>query len=324
MQRPVPQDKERMTGIMAEKYIGVDVAKDWIDIFDPETGSGRRLRSPEYKAFAQAHLDKVIVLEASGGYERPLIAALVTAGTRYTRQNPRHAREFARATGQLAKTDRTDARTLASMGEALKLEADPPVCPARRRLASLNARRDGLKAHVKKEKTRLQQTDDAWIKADIKSLLVLLERRVKKIEAEIANQIAASEELKVLDEQLRSAPGVGRVVSAVLIGKLPELGHVNRRAIASLAGLAPHAHDSGYMKGKRRIWGGRREVRSALYIAAFIASRKDPEMKAERTRMQAAGKPFKVVIIALARKLLTRLNSMVRERRNYRTNTKAA
>ena len=303
---------------MPEKYIGVDVAKDWIDTFAPETGMSRRLRNTELETFAKENTDKLVVLEASGGYERPLIAALEAAGTRYTRQNPRHAREFARATGKLIKTDRTDARTLALMGEALRLEADAPQCPARRRLASLNARRDALKAHVKKEKTRLHQAEDSWIRADIKSLLIVLERRVKKVETEIAKQIAEDDRLTRLNEQLCSAPGIGKIVSAVLIGKLPELGQVNRRAIASLAGLAPHAHDSGYMKGKRRIWGGRKEVKSALYIAAFIASRKDPEMMAERARMQAAGKPFKVVIIALARKLLTRLNAMVKEGRNYR------
>ena len=174
------------------------------------------------------------------------------------------------------------------------------------------------KRMLKKEKTRLQQTSDAWIRADIKSLLLVLERRVKKIEAEIDSAIKANADLTRLDNQLQSAPGIGKIVSAVLIGKLPELGRANRRQIASLAGLAPHAHNSGYMKGKRRIWGGRKEIRSALYIAAFIASRKDPEMIAERARMQKAGKPFKVVIIALARRLLTRLNSMVKEDRNYR------
>ena len=303
---------------MAENYIGVDVAKDWIDVFDPETGIGQRFRTCDLTTFAEGQSDKLVVLEASGGYERPLIAALEAAGARYVRVNPRHAREFARATGKLAKTDRTDARTLAAMGEALKLKADEPACPARTRLAALNARRDALKAHVKKEKTRLQQTSDAWIRADIKSLLAVLERRVLKVEAEIASEIKANDNLTRLDAQLQTAPGIGKIVSAVLIGKLPELGHANRRQIASLAGLAPHAHDSGYMRGKRRIWGGRKEVKSALYIAAFIASRKDPEMIAERARMQEAGKPFKVVIIALARRLLTRLNSMVKEDRNYR------
>lgn len=303
---------------MAENYIGVDVAKDWIDVFDPQSGAGQRIWNADLADFATKHTDRLVVLEASGGYERPLIVALEAAGTRYTRQNPRHAREFARATGKLAKTDRTDARTLAAMGAALGLQADEPACPARTRLAALNARRDALKAHVKKEKTRLQQTSDAWIRADIKSLLAVLERRVLKVEAEIASEIKANDDLAQLDSQLQSAPGVGKIVSAVLIGKLPELGQVNRRAIASLAGLAPHAHDSGYMKGKRRIWGGRKEVKSALYIAAFIASRKDPEMMAERARMQKGGKPFKVTIIALARKLLTRLNAMVKDGRNYR------
>tara|TARA_B100001179_G_scaffold217347_1_gene189120 strand:- start:324 stop:1253 length:930 start_codon:yes stop_codon:yes gene_type:complete len=303
---------------MPENYIGVDVAKDWVDVFDPDTGIGQRIDTEKLAEFARANTNRLVVAEASGGYERPLIAALEAAGTRYVRVNPRHAREFARATGKLAKTDRTDARTLAAMGEALKLEPDAPACRARTRLAALNARRDALKAHMKKEKTRLQQTSDTWIRADIKSLLAILERRVLKVEAEIASAIKANDDLTRLDRRLRSAPGVGKIVSAVLIGKLPELGQANRRQIASLAGLAPHAHDSGYMRGKRRIWGGRKEVKSALYIAAFIASRKDPEMMAERARMQATGKPFKVVIIALARRLLTRLNSIVKEDRNYR------
>ncbi len=302
---------------MADQYIGVDIAKDWIDTFDPETGECRRLKPDKYACFATSHSDKIIVLEASGGYERPLLAALESAGTKWTRQNPRHVREFARATGKLAKTDRVDARTLAHMGVALQHQPDTAPCPARERLAALNTRRDGVIGHLKKEKTRLRQATDAFICADIKSLIAVLKRRLKKIETEISNQICAHEVLANTDACLRSAPGVGKVTSAVLIAKLPELGQVNRRAIASLAGLAPYACDSGYMKGKRRIWGGRKEVRTALYLAAFMASRNDPELQEQRAKMQAAGKPFKLVIIAIARKLLTRLNAMLRERRNY-------
>lgn len=304
---------------MADNYIGVDIAKDWIDTFNPQTGEYCRLKPNAYLRFAKAHSGSLFVLEASGGYERPFLATLKTAGARWSRQNPRHVREFARATGKLAKTDRVDARVLAHMGAALQLTPDIPLCPARERLAALNARRSGLIDHLKKEKTRLRQTTDAFIRSDIRSLITVLERRMKKIEIAIKDQISAHETLTIVDTRLRSAPGVGKVTSAVLIAKLPELGAVNRRVIASLAGLAPHACDSGYMRGKRRIWGGRKEIRSALYLAAFIASRNDPEWKAERARMQAAGKPFKVIIIALARKLLTRLNAMMREQRNYKT-----
>ena len=206
----------------------------------------------------------------------------------------------------------------ASMRSVLALQPDPPRCPVRTRLAALTVRRDGLMDQLKKEKTRLHQAMDSFVRKDIRSMILVLEGRIKKIEAEITRQIAEDEHLSRLDAQLQSAPGIGKVISALLIARLPELGQVNRRAIASLAGLAPHAHDSGYMKGKRRIWGGRSEVRSALYLAAFVASQHDPDIKAERTRLQTAGKPFKVTIIALARRLLTRLNAMIKENRIYR------
>ena len=210
------------------------------------------------------------------------------------------------------------ARVRASMRSVLALQPDPPRCPVRTRLAALTVRRDGLMDQLKKEKTRLHQAMDSFVRKDIRSMILVLEGRIKKIEAEITRQIAEDEHLSRLDAQLQSAPGIGKVISALLIARLPELGQVNRRAIASLAGLAPHAHDSGYMKGKRRIWGGRSEVRSALYLAAFVASQHDPDIKAERTRLQTAGKPFKVTIIALARRLLTRLNAMIKENRIYR------
>jgi len=304
---------------MPRNVIGVDIAKDWFDTFCPDSGAARRLEmTPKsLKAFARSASGRLVVFEASGGYERPLAEALAAAGVDYARVNPRQAREFARATGCLAKTDRVDARILARMAGALDLAPTPPPDPARMRLAALVARRDDLVEQAAREANRLKQARDAFVRADIASLIRLLKRRIARCEAEIAAQIAADGQLAETEARLRSAPGIGPVTAASLIARLPELGQVSRSAIANLAGLAPHACDSGHMRGQRHIWGGRKEVRKSLYQAAFIASRYDPALKALRTRLQEAGKPFKVAIIAVARIFLTQLNAIIRDGRKY-------
>lgn len=304
---------------MTQNHVGVDIAKDWIDSFDPQTGKSRRIKTTPQalKAFSQRCTGRIVVFEASGGYERPLFEALQVAGIAFTRINPRHAREFARATGRLAKTDRVDAEVLARMGAALALQPDPPRDEAADRLAMLVARREALVEHRKQERQRLQQTADGFIAKDIASLVTVFTRRIAKVEAEIAAQIKTHDHLAQRNEHLRSVPGIGPAVAAALLAKLPELGRINRRAIANLAGLAPHACDSGHMRGKRMIWGGRADVRRALYTAAFIASRHDPGLKAYRQKLDDAGKPFKVAIIAVARRLLTQINAMIKEGRNY-------
>lgn len=314
--------------ILHQNILGVDVAKDWIDICDPASGRAQRIDTTPraLKAFAarlSGRPGALVVFEASGGYERPLMEALEAAGVAYARVNPRQAREFARATGRLAKTDKVDARILAEMGRKLELAPTPPVDPARRRLAELAARREDLVRQITAETNRLAQARDAFVRRDIKSLLAILGRRRLAVMKEIEAQLRASEELDELDRRLRTAPGVGPSIASVLIACMPELGQIDRRACASLGGLAPHACDSGHSKGKRQVWGGREEVRRALYLAAFIASRCDPELKAMRQRLIDAGKPFKVAIIAVARKLLTILNAMIRERRNYKTKSPA-
>lgn len=310
---------------MTENVIGVDIAKDWIDVHDLTSGKDKRIETakPALRRFAQASVGALVVFEASGGYERPLMEALEAAGTAYARVNPRQAREFARATGCLAKTDKVDAALIARMGAALGVKPGLKRNPAVDRLAMLAARRDSLVEQRKQEKQRLHQATDKYIRSDIASHIALLTRRVEKIEAEIKAHIAAHEALAGRDRQLQSAPGVGKTVAATLIAKLPELGSLDRRAIANLAGLAPHACDSGQMRGKRMVWGGRADVRRALYAAAFIASRRNPELKAYREKLESAGKPFKVAIIAAARRLLVQLNCMIRENRNYVVNQTA-
>ena len=237
--------------------------------------------------------------------------ALTAHGIAHVRVNPRQAREFARATGCLAKTDKVDARILARMAQALELKPDTVIDPARKRLSELVSRRDDLVKAITAETQRLSMA------RDIKCMLAALKARRAAIETEINSAIKASQQLCAQRERLCSAPGIGPVASAMLLARLPELGHVDRRAIASLAGLAPHACDSGHRRGRRHVRGGRACVRRVLYLAAFVATRHNPQLMAMRQRMQDAGKPPKVAILAAARKLLTILNAMVRNKQNF-------
>ena len=305
---------------LPQDVIGVDIAKDWIDVFFLSTGRAERvqMRAAELRAFAARARGALVVFEASGGYERPLAEALDAAGVPYARVNPRQAREFARATGRLAKTDRVDARMLAEMGRALAPRPTPPADPDRVRLAALVGRRDDLGAMLQAEVTRLHQARDPSVRRDLQGMIAVLRRRIGKLEAEIAAVIGADEGLSDRSRLLRTMPGIGPLLAARLLARLPELGQLDRRAIAKLAGLAPHACDSGRFRGRRRIWGGRAEVRRTLYLAGFIASRYDPVLKAFRRKLQEAGKPVKLAIIACARKLLTILNAMLRDQREHK------
>ena len=277
-----------------------------------------RTTSAPLARFATQASGALVVLEASGGYERPVMEALEAAGTIAARVNPRQAREFARSTGRLAKTDRVDAEMLAEMGRAPRPRPTPLPGSEVARLAALVERRADLKDIIQREKQRLGRATDAFIRREAAGLLRQLTRRLERVEAEIETQVAVDETLARDAARLQTAPGIGPTLAAGLMARLPELGTLDRRQIASLAGLAPHARDSGKFRGKRMIWGGRAAVRRDLYLAAFIASRYDPELKAVRTRLLAVGKPIKVTLIALARKLLTRLNAMFRDGCDYR------
>jgi transposase len=304
---------------LPQNFIGVDIAKDWIDVFYLTTSKHARIPTTKQALarFAKAVRDGFVILEASGGYERCVTEALAKAGAPYARVNPRQAREFARATGKLAKTDKVDAQILALMGRALTPARTMPDDPDTARLADLVARRGVLVGQIRAEKNRLQTTRDGWICKQISIMIRVLEDHLTAVEAQIETQIATREALAQQSARLCSVPGIGPAISAVLIACLPELGQLDGRKIAALAGLAPHAADSGIHRGKRHIWGGRETARRALYIAAFIASRYDPAIKAFRKRLQDAGKPVKVAITACARKLLTILNAMEKKGENY-------
>ena len=225
---------------MPQDFIGVDVSKDWIDVFHLSTSRHHRVAATKAAlgAFADSATGALVICEASGGHERPLTDALAAAGTGCVRVNPRQAREFARATGRLAKTDRVDAAMRAEMGRALELAPTPRVPPERSRLAALVARRDDLVAAIGAEKNHAGQTADRWIAHQIASLIGVLKRHLAKLESEIAAQIEADKELACQHRRLVTMPGVGPVVSAVILARLPELGRLDRRRIASPAGLA--------------------------------------------------------------------------------------
>jgi transposase len=285
--------------MLQEVFVGVDVAKDWLDVHHPGYGARRIGNTPSaLRAFVAvcAKEGAWVIFEASGGYDHLLRAALEAATVRFSRVNPRQARDFARAMGVIGKTDRVDARMLSELGARLRPPPTEPLAAA-----------------------RLQQTADSTARADIRSLIAVLDRRIAKAEQLMATIIAADPELNGIDHRLKTVPGIGPVVAATLIAELPELGRLDRRRIAALAGLVPIARDSGKRYGRRTIGGGRPVVRTMLYIAALHASRRCPVFRAFRSRLAVAGKPVKAAITATARKLLSVVNAMLATGVDYRT-----
>lgn len=306
---------------MTEDYIGVDVSKAWIDIFDPQTSPLRiEMQSRALTKFAGSLKKRnvIVVLEATGGYERPLLAALEAQGIAYHRSNPARARNFARAIGVIGKTDHVDAQCLARMGAQLQLAPSEPLCADLKQLKTLSVRRRQLVEMRKREKTRIQQFDDKTIRQSINQVIAYLSKQVEKVEAQII-KLVSCDALAPQAERISSVPGIGPVISATLMAEIPELGTIDRRSIASLAGLAPIAKDSGIRKGQRRIGKGRPIVRAALYIAALHASKWDETFKSFRKRLEDKGKTAKQAICAVARKLLTILNAMMKNGQNYQT-----
>lgn len=300
---------------MPQAVIGCDLFRAHIDLHHLPSGTADRIaNTPDAIASWLAALDRDVrvVFEATSGCDGDLIAALATREHPFSRVNPRQAREFARATGVLAKTDRVDARVLAQMGAALDLPATVPLSPERSRLADFLRRRRQLVDMRKAEKLHRHSTGQPEIAADVETMIALFGRQIADLDRHIAGLIADDARLAEQARLLIAVPGIGPTVLATLLGELPELGTLCRRRIASLAGLAPHARESGTWRGARRIWGGRRKVREALYIAALSASRRVPVLTAMRDRMRVKGKAPKTILVAVARQLLTILNAMIR------------
>jgi transposase len=298
---------------MTRNHIGVDLSKDVLDICDPRRGEARIANAPRAIAGWMAGLgpDDVIIYEATSSCDRPLRLALREAGGAGVRLNPLHAWHFARSLN-LPKTDRVDAAMLARLGAERQPAPDAPLDPSREELRALVQRRDQLKRMEVQEKNRLSASTLALVAKDIRAELANLARRIERIEAAIAEQVGRHPELETAERLLRSIPGIGMVTAVTLLAHLGELGLVDRRAIASLGGLAPRAHESGKYRGQRFLGEGRRQVRRALYMAALSAMRHAGRPTAFVAKMKAAGRPAKVILMAVARKVLTVANAILR------------
>ncbi|MCP3473132.1 transposase [Bradyrhizobium sp. CCGUVB1N3] len=306
--------------IIPLRYVGIDVSKKHLDIFDEADGVPRRIANAAQAITQQVtrwRCDALIVFEATGTYDLALREALDQAGVRFARINPARARDFARASGQLAKTDPIDARMLAAFGRVMQPATEQAANPARNALSRLAKRRDQLVLMRAQEKNRRSEADDRAMAERISRLIEVLDDEVAEIEADIKALTKAEPEIADDAKLMRSLPGVGPVACMQLIAKMPELGRVGAKQIAALAGLAPFNVDSGAFRGKRKIAGGRKRVRDALYMAALNAVRRADPFKAFYARLRQAGKPAKLALIAVARKLLTVLNAMMRDRKPY-------
>ena len=306
--------------IIPLRYVGIDVSKQYLDIFDEGLGVPERIANATQaitRIAARWRCDVLVVFEATGVYDLELREALGRAGIRFARINPARARDFARASGRLAKTDPIDARMLAAFGRVMQPATEQAVNPARNALARLAKRRDQLVLMRAQEKNRRSEADDRALAERISRLIEVLDSEIAEIEADIKELIKAEPEITDEARLIRSLPGVGPVACMQLIAKMPELGRVGAKQIAALAGLAPFNVDSGAFRGKRKIAGGRKRVRDALYMAALNAVRRADPFKAFYERLRQAGKPAKLALIAVARKLLTVLNAMMRDRKPY-------
>ena len=254
-----------------------------------------------------------VVCEATGGWERPIVAALHAAQIALTITNPRQVRDFARGRGRRAKTDRIDAQMLAEFGVANRPEPTPAPSAAQAELAAWVTRREQLQAMLSAETTRQIPGLPKAVAKDLAASILRLQKQLAKVTARLAALLAATPELAAKAARLCSIQGVGPGTAATLLGHLPELGTREGRTLAALAGLAPFNDDSGPRRGQRRIAGGRASVRCALYMAAFNAIRYNPVLKPFYQRLRDVGKPFKVALIATARKLLTTLNTLLQK-----------
>jgi transposase len=301
--------------------VGVDICKRYLDAAGTEEKpfrvandtSGRQTMVERLKALGVS----CVVLEATGGLERPVLEALLTAGLPASIVNPARVRAFAEGTGKLAKTDKIDAKVLAAYGAYMRPAVSALPSSARAKLKELLSYRGQIGNEVTARRAQLQLYASADLKARANAALEALIAERRAIEREIKALIASEEELATPFQILASVPSVGTVVGATLVADLPELGCLCRRRIAALVGLAPFPRDSGDRRGHRAIRGGRSEVRKALFNAARVAIQHNPKIKAFYERLRQNGKPGKVAIVAAMHKLLTILNAMIKSRRTW-------
>jgi transposase len=302
--------------------VGIDVSKDRLDVAVRPSGEAfaveRNAAGLERLAARLSELSPYIVaLEATGGFETVAAAALAAAGLPVVVVNPAQIRAFAKAIGRRAKTDPIDAAVIAHFAEATKPELRPLPDEATRLLADLIARRRQIVEMIGAERQREKRTTAARPKKSIARLLKALEKELASLDADLDDTVRGSPAWREKEDLLASVPGVGPTIARTLIADLPELGRLNRKEIAALAGLAPFTRQSGQWHGRSFIGGGRTAVRTALFMGAMVAKQHNPVLKAFFDRLVAAGKPKMVALIAVARKLLTILNAILRDNRPW-------
>jgi len=293
---------------------GIDVSKDWLDV----ALGAESLRVANEAADMSGLVERLkamnvelVVMEATGGYETQAASAIAGAGLKLAVVNPRQVRDFAKATGQLAKNDRIDAQVIAAFGRAIEPQIVRLPDEQTRELQGLLLRRSQLLGMRVQESNRLGLMQGAMRK-QIKSHIAWLDRAIDEVNTDLTARLRNSPAWREKDELLRSMKGIGPITSGTLMTSLPELGQLDRRSIAALVGVAPFNRDSGAFRGRRSIWGGRAHVRHMLYMAATTAIRSNPVIKPFYERLIARGKPHKVAMVACMRKMLTILNAMMR------------
>jgi transposase len=297
-------------------FIGIDVAKAKLDVATyptertasfPNDGPG----IDQLIEYLQELEPTLVVLEATGGYERAIAAAVAVQGIAIAVVNPRQVRDFAKATGKLAKTDAIDAAVIARFGDAVRPQARPLLDPEAEKLRALVTRRRQLVEMTAAERNRLGTAAKA-VQPDIEEHIKWLQARLKDIDDDLGRTIQSSPIWHAKEQLLRSVPGIGPVVSQVLVAELPELGTMSRKQVAALVGVAPMNRDSGTLRGHRTVWGGRATVRAALYMATLSSTRHNPVIRDFYRRLIEAGKAPKVALVACMRKLLTIANAMLK------------
>ena len=298
------------------RFVGIDVSKAQVDVAVRPTG--KRWTLPYDQTGIEGLIPQIVylepalvLLEATGGLELPLVAALVAAALPVVVVNPRQVRDFAKATGTLAKTDTLDAGVLAHFADAVRPEVRPLKDAETQVLNSLTARRRQVMTMLVSEKNRLGTALGA-VSPRIEAHIAWLEQELSDLDKGLRQTLRRSPVWREKDDLLRTVPGVGEQLSLTLLANLPELGTLNRRQIAALVGVAPYNRDSGTLRGKRAVWGGRSRVRAVLYMGALVASRHNPAIRDFYQRLLAAGKPKKVALVASMRKLLVILNGMLK------------
>lgn len=305
--------------------IGIDVAKQGFDLHSLKTGQDRRMDNStegirQCVTLCHTLRPELIVLEATGGYELGLAATLQAEGFAVSVVNPRRIRDFARAAGQIAKTDKLDARIIAQFAATMEPMPTERIHENTQKLKALVARRSQLVGLHTAESNRLEHADSKAVHRSIAAVLKVIEAQLETIDRQIKEHIQKTPELRQRSEILDSAPGVGPTTAHMLVTELPELGRLNRRQIAALVGVAPMARDSGTFRGKRMTGGGRKEIRSRLFMPTLVAVRHNPILRAYYTRLIRQGKCKMVALVAVMRKLICILNTMIKNNQLWNPN----